>query len=133
MLLVKTKIGQSAIHGTGLFADQFIPEGTVTWQYDPLLDVGITKAQLEELAPISKEFLLYYAYYDKARDLFIIPTDHLKFINHSKNEEKLNIASTPDQDTALRDIQPGEELLCDYYKFDDSYFSRNHLGDEQIK
>lgn len=27
MLLVKTKIGPSAIHGIGLFADQFIQKG----------------------------------------------------------------------------------------------------------
>ena len=27
-LLVKTRIGPSAIAGIGLFADQFIPEGT---------------------------------------------------------------------------------------------------------
>jgi hypothetical protein len=33
MLLVKTVSKPSALHGTGLFADEFIPEGTVLWRF----------------------------------------------------------------------------------------------------
>ena len=38
MLLVKTRLGASAIHGIGLFADEFIPKDTVTWRFTPGLD-----------------------------------------------------------------------------------------------
>lgn len=133
MLLVKTKIGPSAIHGTGLFADEFIPKGTVTWKYDQGLDFGITKEQLDTLPQVQKEYFLYYTYYNEARNLYILPIDHLKFINHSSEESKRNIESTPDQDIASRDIQPGEEFLCDYNKFDPSYFPRISLGAEDLK
>ncbi len=133
MLLIKTKIGPSAVHGIGLFADQFIPKGTVTWQYAPNVDVGITKQEIESLPQLSKEYFLYYSYYDKKRDLHILPVDHLKFINHSAKEDLINIDSTPDQDIARRDIQIGEELLCNYNNFDDLYFERIHLASEDIK
>ncbi len=38
MLLVKTKIGQSNISGIGVFADEFIPKGTVIWRYQEGFD-----------------------------------------------------------------------------------------------
>jgi hypothetical protein len=37
MLLVKTTIAPSPIHGIGLFADQFIPQGTRIWEFTTLL------------------------------------------------------------------------------------------------
>lgn len=75
MLLVKTRLGISSIHGIGLFADELIPKGTVTW----------------------------------------------RFMNHSADP---NIVALPGDtsrygvDVANRDIQPGEELTCDYGGFD---------------
>lgn len=132
MLRIKTKIGPSGIHGIGLFADQFVPKGTVTWQYDPEIDLSITKQQLDALSPLSKDFFLFYTYFDQQRELYILPSDHLRFINHSVQEEKRNIASTPDQDVASRDIQPGEELFCDYNKFDDTYFGRHNLDAKDL-
>lgn len=133
MLRVKTKIGPSAVHGIGLFADEFISKGTVTWQYDPEQDMSIAKETIESLSPLAKQYFNYYCYFDKERDTYILPIDHLKFINHSNKEETINIESTPDQDVAKRDIQPGEELLCNYNKFDDAYFDRMHLMPENIK
>ena len=43
MLYVKTKIGQSKIHGMGLFADQFIKKGTIIWKFTPGFDLKFTK------------------------------------------------------------------------------------------
>lgn len=133
MLRIKTKIGPSRIQGMGLFADQFVPKGTVTWQYDPGLDVGITAKQLEDLFPLARSFLLHYCYYDKGKKLFVLPSDNLRFINHSQSESDRNITSTPDQDIASRDIQPGEELLCDYNQFDDEYFQRHDLQEGDLR
>lgn len=133
MLRVKTTIGPSSIHGTGLFADQLIPKGTVTWEYDPKLDVSITKEELDKLPQPSKDYFLYYSYYDKERDIYVLPTDALRFINHSEDASKRNIDSTPDKDVANRDIMPGEELLCDYRLFDDLYFGRIGLTADKLK
>lgn len=35
MLLIKTKLDLSKIHGVGLFADEFIAKGTKIWEYRP--------------------------------------------------------------------------------------------------
>ncbi len=125
MLFVRTKLQQSPIQGIGLFADQFIPKGTVTWEYSPEFDTGFTEEQINQMSPIGRESFLWYAYFDHARRKFILPSDNLRFINHSK--KNTNIDSTPDKDIAARDIEPGEELLCDYNKFDPAYWERHNI------
>lgn len=62
MLLVKTKLGISFIHGIGLFAAQFIPKGTVTWEYSPYFDTSYEEADVERMSPSAKEQFLKYAY-----------------------------------------------------------------------
>lgn len=128
MIRVKVKIKESDVHGIGLFADEFIPQGTTTWQYDEGIEKKITQEELDILPKNSKEFFLYYSYFDKVRNCFVLPIDHLRFINHTDNAIKENIESTPDKDVAKRDIQIGEELLCNYSKFDADYFSRMNMS-----
>ena len=133
MLRVKTKIQPSGIHGLGLFADQFVPKGTVTWQYDPEFDVGFSKKELDSLPKLSREFLIYYCYFDKGIKKFVLCSDNQRYINHTQNKKMENVESTPHKDTAIRDIQPGEEILCDYNKFDDAYFKRMHISSAKLK
>ncbi len=51
MLLVKTKLGVSSVHGIGLFAAQFIPKGTVTWEYHPEFDTSFDEDDLARMPP----------------------------------------------------------------------------------
>lgn len=62
MLLVKTKIGPSEIDGIGLFADQFIPRGTLVWELVPALDIEVAVEGLPETA---RAQILRYGYKDK--------------------------------------------------------------------
>jgi len=133
MLQVKTKIGISKIHGIGLFADQFIPKGTVTFLYIPWYDISFSKKDFDKMTNVAKEQMLWFTYFNKKLDKFILCGDNQRFINHSNNPKKINIESTPDKDVALRDIQIGEELLCDYNKFDDTYFERMGYKKENLK
>ena len=125
MLLVDTKLGQSKVHGIGLFANQFIPKGTVTWEYHPLFDSSFSKEDLELMSNPAKKQFLHYSYFDNEINKFVLCFDFQRFINHSS--KKLNIHSTVRQDIASRDINIGEELLCDYNKFDSDYFYRNGI------
>jgi uncharacterized protein len=43
MLVVRTKTKASEIAGIGLFADQFIPKGTVVWKYQPDFDLLLSE------------------------------------------------------------------------------------------
>lgn len=131
MILVKTKIGSSEIHGIGLFADQFIPKGTVTWQYNPAFDIAFSMEQIAQMSGPAKEQFWKYAYLDKDLNKYVLCFDDQRFINHSSQNP--NISSTPHQDVAARDINPGEEMLCDYDQYDDTYFTRTHLAKEELK
>ncbi|MEH2079969.1 MAG: SET domain-containing protein-lysine N-methyltransferase [Nostoc sp.] len=122
MLLVKTQIGLSEIHGIGLFAAQFIAKGTVTWQYHPDFDSAYSESDILRMPEPAREQFLKYAYYDKELELYILCSDDQRFINHEPDFP--NIISTPRQDVTARDIVPGEELLCDYNCYDDTYFAR---------
>lgn len=132
MLKVRTRIGKSGIHGTGLFADQFIPKNTITWEYTPGLDIDLTKETVDSLNPLQKQYILYYSYFDNNRGKYILCSDNQRFINHTTQKDKENVLSTPDKDIAFRDIQIGEELLCDYNKFDSEYFKRMNINPEKL-
>jgi len=124
MLLVRTRIDVSSTHGIGLFADELIPKGTATWRYHPGFDFTYSKEDIEKLHEVAQKTLLHYSYFDGELQKFVAPIDDLRFINHSTDQEKINILSTPHEDVAARDIQANEELFCDYNMFDISYFDR---------
>ncbi len=125
MLLIKTKIGPSTVHGIGLFADQFIPKGTTTWEYNPEFDVSYTEEQVSRMSEPAKERFFNYAYFDKDLHKYVLCLDDLRFINHKEVDP--NILSTPTKDIAARDIQPGEELFCNYNHYEEGYFERRQM------
>lgn len=122
MLRVKTRLAPSKVHGIGLFAAEFIPKGSVTWEYAPRLDKTYTERDIERMSAVSKEQFLKYAYHDKKLRKFVLCLDDQRFINH--NSVDPNILSTPRQDVAARDIHEGEELTCNYNHYDDTFFAR---------
>ncbi len=124
MLRVKTKIKSSDVNGIGLFADQVIPAGTVTWQYDQGFDPHFTIEQFENLPEFSKQTVLVHGYFDHDLQVYILCSDDQRFINHSQNP---NISSTPSHDVASRDIQPGEEMTCDYSLYEPDWFERRNV------
>lgn len=131
MLRVKTTLRYSKLHGIGLFADQFIPKGTVTWQYDSGFDPSFSKEQIESLDELNKSQFLKYGYFDYSLDKFILCSDDQRYINHSS--KKYNISSTPEADVALRDINIGEELFCNYNHYEPSWFEKRNLKEEDFK
>lgn len=133
MLRVKTKIGKSKISGFGLFADQFIPKGTVTWEYDTTFDPAFSKKQIDKLPEVDKDYLIKYAYLDKNLNKFVLCSDNQRYINHSEDKNKRNIKSTITKDVAIKDIKKGEELLCDYRGFDSDYFKRLGIPKKELK
>ncbi len=128
---IKTLIKPSARHGIGLFADQFIPKGTTTWQYDPAFDSSFSESDIERMTESARKVFLNYAYFDKTLNKYVLCFDDQRFINHSK--EHANILSTIERDIAIRDIKQGEELLCDYDGFDDTYFKRHGMNIADLK
>jgi uncharacterized protein len=131
MLLINTTLKKSLKHGIGLFADQFIPKGTMTWKYHPNFDPSFTRKEVAKMPKPGQKQLWNYHFYDKKQDRYVWCLDDLRFINH--DEKRPNIHSTLYRDVALRDIKKGEELLCDYCGFDPKYFDRVGLDRKQLK
>jgi len=42
MILVSSKLGESSIHGIGLFSREPIKKGTLVWQFVPGFDLAMT-------------------------------------------------------------------------------------------
>lgn len=121
MLMVKTKLGPSHIHGIGLFADQFIPKGTTTWRFVPGFDLRVDPDDLLRLSEPARKLFWQYAYVDKRNNHYILCFDDERFINHSEDPniiQKRVGREIEGREIAARDIEQGEELTVNYYDFD---------------
>lgn len=121
MMLVQARKSQSPIHGIGLFAAEFIAEGTPTWRFIAGIDQAIHPDVVERVPPASRSAFLTYAYLDIRTGLYVLCADDARFMNHSDEPNvrgDYGLDPVFGVDVAARDIQPGEELLCDYRTFD---------------
>jgi len=122
MLLVKTYLAPSPVHGTGLYAAEPIAKGTVIWRFDARIDRRLARQEREALPEPARGFVATYSYPESpGSDTHVLDGDHARFMNHS--EAPNTVCPTPqswrDAETiATRDIAAGEELLCDYRQFD---------------
>ena len=138
MLLIKTKLSLSKIHGVGLFAAEFIPKGTVIWRFHPNLDNVYSKKDLESMDKVHREFLETYCF--KYFGKYYLCNDDARFINHSKTPtcSEVGVNDVTDVDLgytmAGQDIAIGEELTSDYSNFggesDDKDFNLEALTDD---
>jgi SET domain-containing protein len=99
VLLVRTEVRSSSIHGRGLFAVERIREGQDVWRFDPRID------QISAVANGHFSWRTEYGY--------VTPGDDAKFINHSSTP---NLRTTPGMTPVVadRDIDAGEELTESY-------------------
>ncbi len=119
MLLVKTFLAPSRIHGIGLFAAQRIPKGTVIWRMHPAIDLELTDANLEALAEPAREQIRKYTYLDLVRGKYVLCGDDARFFNHDDDPCCHDFPNAEGGSTvAARDIEEGEELTSDYARFD---------------
>jgi SET domain-containing protein len=122
MLVVKTFLKYSAIHGLGCFAGEDIKKGQLVWQFDSGMDLVFSGEELKQLPVSFQEFLKTYGYSSvKEPNTYILCIDHARHMNHS---EQPTLLETPEgHNIAARDISMGEELTCNYHEFD----SESHL------
>ena len=118
MLLVKTRIDQSAIHGMGLFANEFIAKGTTIWEFTPSFDVYLKAEDIQRLPAAAQAQMFRYCYRDKETGQYVLCADDARFLNHSDHPNTVDMPGPEGHTVAMRDIQTGEELTCDYQTFD---------------
>lgn len=120
MLLVKTTLAPSRIHGIGLFADQRISRGQRVWTFTPGLDLLVPKTVADALPEPAKTQFLNYSYLEATTMEYVFCFDDARFFNHSDTPNTKSRSGQDDDefDVAVRNIARGEELTCDYRAFD---------------
>jgi SET domain-containing protein len=122
MLLVKTKLNTSNIHGVGLFADEDIKKGTYIWEWHDGLDMKLSVESYNNLPENLKSFFSMYAW--KEDNSYFLSIDNERFINHAENANCTCFGSQTI--IAEVDIQKGEELTINYKEFDDDFGNPEH-------
>jgi uncharacterized protein len=120
MMLVRTYIAPSTIEGLGVYADEFIPSGTLIWQFNPKFVATFSQKDVDALPPHTREFVEKYSFphlYEENQ--LVVELDNGRFMNHS---EKPNTDFTSfSKGFAICDIRKGEEVTSNYHEFDPTF------------
>jgi SET domain-containing protein len=120
MLLISTYVGPSAIEGLGVFADEFVPKGTLIWLYNPKFDILIGDTDLGVLPPHMQNYIARYSYPHLERPGFrVIDVDNGKYMNHSLTPN--TDFRLFDRGFALTDLARGDEITTNYHEFDPDF------------
>lgn len=120
MMLKRTFVAVSDIEGVGVFAAEPIKAGDLIWTLDTEFDRLVDQSKLDDYPEHMREFFTRYAYpFHKVPNLLVLEVDNGRFMNHSTAPNTRFDEITLGY--ATRDINIGEELLCDYGEFDPSY------------
>ena len=96
--------------GSGVFATTFIPKGTIIWVLDAL-DIQLSATQVSMLPELLQKRVKRYGYINR-HGQYILCWDFTRYFNHSCSPTSLSV--NDGMDVAVRDIQQGEQITCDY-------------------
>jgi uncharacterized protein len=122
--MVKTILAPSSIEGLGVFAAEYIKAGTVVWKFSSDVDLLLSDAEIASLPQIVSEVCKRYAYRHGRQNNYVLCGDDAKFVNHSDDPNTVGVYPPGDDqglDIAVRDIEEGEEITCDYRTFDPEF------------
>jgi SET domain-containing protein len=111
LLLIEHYVAPSSIHGLGVFAANFVPNGSKVWEYHPAIDRLIPVSDLEGLPDHVITRLEAHSEYLPDRHALRVAVDGDYYMNHSDDP---NLEDDGVFVFARRDIRAGEELLCNY-------------------
>lgn len=117
MLMVRTALKPSAIHGLGLFTLDDIQPLEVIWSFDERFDRYFTLQELKALPSAATASLFKYGYFSKRSGKFILDSDDARFINHADHPNTKLIAvdwCDEDQIVASEFIAAGTEITVSY-------------------
>jgi hypothetical protein len=113
MLLVKTYLDKSAIHGLGVFAGEFIRKGKKIWRFVDGFDRAFSPRQYAKLPKAAKDHIKFYGYRVDGEILLTVDNDH-----HMNHSDDANTDWHNGYIVAVRDIPKGAEITNDYRLFD---------------
>jgi len=113
MLLVKTYLDKSTIHGLGVFAGEFIRKGAKVWRFVDGFDRAYSPRQFSQLPKPARDYIWNYGYRVDGEILLTIDHDH-----HMNHSEDANTHWSNGHIVASRSIRKGEEITNDYRQFE---------------
>lgn len=118
MLLVETFIDCTSCKGVGLFAKEFIKQGTTYWVRNESFDRVFTQERLSSIDLFAFRYIEKYGFLETSGDWHLC-NDNSRLSNHSydpNSENHCDALGIVRYCIASRDIKTGEEILCDYTK-----------------
>ena len=115
LIIVRTYLEKSPIHGFGVFAAEPVAKGAVVWEFHPVFDIRITEEEFEKLPDASRREIEPHCYQPEPGGEIYYESTMGKYMNHSR-EPNVDFSEVG-VGVATRDIQQGEELTCDYRHF----------------
>ena len=112
MLLVKTYLDHSPIHGIGVFAGEPIREGTKIWRFAIGFDRYYSRKQFAKLPKAAREYIKLYGY--QWGNEILLSMDQDSYMNHSENP---NTYFHNGYVVARCNIREGTEITNDYRAF----------------
>jgi uncharacterized protein len=113
MLLVKTYLDKSPIHGIGVFAGEFIRKGTKIWRFVEGFDQFYSRKRFARLPKPARDYIGQHGYRVDGEILFTADNDH-----HMNHADRPNTYLRNGYAIARRNIRKGEEITNDYREFD---------------
>ena len=114
MLIVRTELKPSGIHGIGVFLTEPVRAGQLVWRFDSRIDRVFSDAELAEFPHVVQDFLRTYSTLDAERKLWVLCGDNGRHFNHSDNPNTLSLGIAFGDDVAAIDLAAGTELTSDY-------------------
>ena len=116
MLLVKTYLDKSKIHGIGVFAGQSIRKNAKIWRFVFGFDRYYSKKKIAKLPKQARDYLKLHGY--QWKNEILLSMDYDTFMNHSADA---NTYYRNGYVLARRDIRKGEEITNDYRAFEAAF------------
>jgi SET domain-containing protein len=116
MLLVKTYLDKSKVHGLGVFAGQFIRKGAKIWRFVYGFDRFYTRKRLAKLPKQARDYINLHGY--QWKNEILLSMDYDTFMNHS---EYPNTDFHNGYVIARSSIRKGEEITNDYRAFEAAF------------
>lgn len=127
MLLVEHSVSKSKIHGLGVFTTHFVRSGQLIWQFHPFVDRIIPEAEMVDFPKHTVNLIRTHAEYFPDLGYYVLASDGDYYMNH---EDHPTLIDEGTHMYAARDLEPGEELTCDYRVVNVAAFHPDNVNPE---
>jgi uncharacterized protein len=114
MMMVRTELRPSPIHGIGTFLLEDVKAGELIWRFDSRIDRVFADAELATMPDVLREFLSVYSTYHEQSGLWVLCGDNGRHFNHSDQPNTVSLGVAFGDDIAGADLLAGTELTTDY-------------------